>query len=152
MSRNFERALLLLAGVLAGVFGVVLLRGGLPATRSVASLEDQKRCAEQAQAFFRQVQQDDANWPDADLVQNRYDPASGVCFVRVSSYKTSDPVDQFRDEVADAFTGREYAEALIYQGGAAPGVAFCWVLDGSGQPQSCKTSEEYLHLIDRYLP
>ena len=109
MSRNFERALLLLAGVLAGVFGVVLLRGGLPATRSVASLENQKRCAEQAQAFFRQVQQDDANWPDADLVQNRYDPASGVCFVRVSSYKTSDPVDQFRDEVADAFTGREYA-------------------------------------------
>ncbi|HLW81611.1 MAG TPA: hypothetical protein VKS20_06190 [Candidatus Acidoferrales bacterium] len=153
MSRNFERALLLLAGALSGVVGVALLRGGLlPLTQSVASLEDQKRCAEQAQAFFRQVQQDDANWPDAELVQNRYDPVSGVCFVRVSSYKASDPVDQFRDEVADAFTGRDYAEALIYQGEAAPNVAFCWVLDGSGQPQSCKTSEEYLHLIDRYLP
>jgi hypothetical protein len=155
MNRNFERGLLLLLGVFIGLVVAVLSRGGLPAVSNrVASLEDQKRCADQAQAFFQKIQQDDANWPDAELVQNRYDAISGVCFVRVSSYKiySSETPDQFRDEVADAFTGRVYAEALIYQRETAPSVPFCWVLDGSGQSQSCKTSEEYLRLITRYLP
>jgi hypothetical protein len=125
----------------------------LPAgSNRIASLEDQKRCADQAQSFFRQVQQDSTNWPDAELVQNRYDPISGVCFAHVSSYKISEQADQFRDEVVDAFTGRNYAEALIYQSEAPASVAFCWVLDGSGQSHSCKTSDEYLRLITRYLP
>jgi hypothetical protein len=159
MSRNFERALLLLVGVLAAAVGAVLLRSHLPVARSIASLEDQKRCADQAQIFFRQVQHDNDNWPGAELVQNRYDPTSGVCFVRVSSdtissRSTNGPVTQFRDEVVDAFTGRDYAEALIYQheNSETTNTAFCYVLDGSREPKSCKTENEYLHLIDRYLP
>lgn len=53
MSRNSERALLLLVGVLAGAVGALLLKGHLLTARSIASLEEQKRCADQAQVFFK---------------------------------------------------------------------------------------------------
>jgi hypothetical protein len=75
----------------------------------VASLDDQAKCANQAEKVFRgreaQIKSQD---PDADpSFTSHYNPKLGSCFVDI--FEGPDPLVEFRDYVMNAFEGTEVA-------------------------------------------
>jgi hypothetical protein len=105
-----------------------------------ASVEQQKRCADQAQIYSRAQHANLTNRQYADLgelVTNHFDPVLEVCYVRTSLLMVSGlSVKQF-DSVCDAFEGVVYA-SYSWDGWLNPD-------ETKGQSNSSALSSCYVH-------
>jgi hypothetical protein len=121
-----------------------------------ATLTQQKICADQARKAFKEYYVPDKKGITYDYT-NHYDPAANICYIMVHGFgvykDTGDPASS--DVVFDAIEGRTYAsyswinsqQKKFWE--VAP--IECSVKPRGGEPITCKSSDEFEQLVDKYF-
>lgn len=119
----------------------------------VVSLENQGKCAAQAKNAFQEM-----GFKPSDIAgyENHYDARLGKCFILVESTDTISPKTIMTHRTLfDAFEGRSYGEYAWRSEEnkkyweVAPFV--CRVDSPTGEPQKCKTDDEFKELVKIYM-
>jgi hypothetical protein len=122
-----------------------------------ATLTQQKVCADEARKAFKEYYVPDKNGGLTYEYTSHYDPAANICYIMVHGtgvYKdTGTPASS--DVVFDAIEGRTYAsyswinteKKKFWE--VAP--MECNVKPRGGEPITCKSSDEFEQLVDKYF-
>jgi hypothetical protein len=115
-------------------------------TRKIATLSEQKMCADQAEKSF----QDSADAKNSTYT-NHYDPTVGVCYIEVTTRDQVGRSFSYGLMVYDAFEGRIYARYLDSSGFGSSTIQECSVTP-RGQPEiQCRAREEFNGLVLRHF-
>lgn len=113
---------------------------------TVATLQQQNMCSEQAEKFFKK-------YGLGDDYTNHLDATSGVCYIEITTHRKGASANNFfyKDrDILDAFEGRKYASFMSVIG--QPSVAWDCHLNPHGQPQiNCTSLQEFDDLALRYF-
>jgi len=121
------------------------LAAKLDAASKAATLELQKKCADQAATVFKG---DGLNWTLHHLQHsytNHYQQRLKRCFVQIS---TSDGVST-STTIKDAFEGKEYARFYLVKPEGRPSP--CQVMLLSGEQKTCRSKKEFEELVKVYM-
>lgn len=122
-----------------------------PSQPRLATLAQQKMCAEQAEKQFNSTS---ASQGSANFTSH-YDARANVCYIMVHDAGVSYGNRTVSDVVYDAFEGRVYANYIFinsqkkYDWEVAP--AECDVKPRGQAEITCKSSDEFEELIDKYF-
>jgi len=127
-----------------------------PSQPRLATLAQQKMCAEQAEKHFNSTS---ASQGSANFTSH-YDARANVCYIMVHDHGVSYGNLTVSDVVYDAFEGRDYAsyiwinptrrsDRLPLPEEVAP--AECYVKPRGQAEITCKSSDEFEELIDKYF-
>jgi hypothetical protein len=121
-----------------------------------ATLTQQKICAEEARKAFKEYYVPDKSGINYDFTSH-YDPVANVCYIMVhgSGVDKATGVLMVSDVVFDAIEGRTYASYSWINSEkkkfweVAP--TDCSVKPRGGDPITCKSSDEFEQLVDKYF-
>jgi hypothetical protein len=128
------------------------LAAKLNAVTRGASLELQKKCADQAAAEFKEW---GWNKKPSAVYTNHYQPTMNKCFIRIEdpAFENNTPTTSIN--VSDAFEGKVYAEYLWmnHEGKQYWEVKpkICKVTLLSGEEKHCQSPEEFDELVRVYM-
>jgi len=126
------------------------LRETASPTAKVATLSEQKMCADQAEKMYRESSE-----VSDSTYTNHYDPTDGVCYIELTTRQRLGQVFSFHLMVLDAFEGRiygEYGDHLTLDNRPAdPKLDECSVKP-RGQPEAkCGSLDEFNQLALRHF-
>jgi hypothetical protein len=121
-----------------------------------ATITQQKICADEARKAFKEYYAPDKNGITYEYTSH-YDPVANICYIMVHGfgvYKDSG-TPATSDAVFDAIEGRTYAsyswintqQKKFWE--VAP--MECSVKPRGGEPITCKSSDEFEQLVDKYF-
>jgi hypothetical protein len=114
----------------------------------IATLVQQKMCAEQAAKVFHESEPD-GSWS----FTNHYDASANICYLMKSRFDVNTQgttaTTTVLHDVVDAFEGREYArfaQVIVNGDHSSSSVVECYA-----RQTECKANYKFLELVDKYF-
>ena len=148
---NMKKILILLAGlILTGAgcnYQIVSKTYVSTSTPQRASLDDQSKCAKQAEYVFKDLGYKDTSDGSKNNYLNHYNNSLGICFIQINSWSNINGNFMEQNFLSDAFEGKSYADFSSSGSDVfSMNVLSCNMLDNQ-----CETRLEYDNFVKQYM-